>query len=84
MNEKEFDKFTGILSKIKVYGSKPNIFSSSFYKKTYHHRNKSKILDEYDRFLKIADEEYDYSVIEKKMEDLLKSKKRMISLFESN
>jgi hypothetical protein len=84
MNEKEFDKLTSAISKLKVYGSKPTIFSSSVYKKIYHHKNKGKMIEEFDRFLKILDTEYDISVIEKKPEDLLKSKKKMISLYESN
>jgi hypothetical protein len=83
MNEKEFDKLTSAISKLKIYGSKPTIFSKSIYKKIYQHKNKGKMIEEFDRFLKIIDTEYDISVIEQKPQDLLKSKKRIISLFES-
>jgi hypothetical protein len=80
MTDKEFDKFTGALIKINE-GDKPNLFSSSYFKKVYKHKNKNKMLNELNNFLKIANTEYDFERIEKKPIDLLKSKLKMISLF---
>jgi hypothetical protein len=80
MNDQEYTKFTSALNKLSV-GYKPNLLSSSYFKQVYKHKNKNKILNEFNNYLKIVNTEYDYERIEKKPIDLLKSKSKMISLF---
>jgi len=80
MTDQEYDKFTAALNKINA-GDKPNLFSSAYFKKVYKHKNKNKMLNEFNHYLKIVNTDYDYERIEKKPIDLLKSKSKMISLF---
>lgn len=80
MTDKEYDKFTGALNKIK-HGYKPNIFSNKYFKQVYTHKKKVYILKEFDNYLNIVNTEYPFERIEKKPIDLLKSKLKMIELF---